>query len=109
MAKPTKRSNDELVEDFYGINPSTFEVEQVSLTRGGVLSKFAKDGALFRHPIAPGRQALAEVIIVFHLTDIFSIHTQFENVDGTKKRIAELETKAAKMKAEAVERDKEKG
>jgi len=101
MTRRTKQSDDEIVEEFYGINSSTFEVEQVWLTRGGMLSKFTKDGVLFQHAIAPGRQARAEVIIVFNLIEIFNVHPQIENQDDTNRRIGELKVKAAQMKADA--------
>jgi hypothetical protein len=35
----TKREEGQTVEVFYGIDPKTFEVERVSLTRGGILNK----------------------------------------------------------------------
>jgi hypothetical protein len=101
MTRRTKQSDNVIVEEFYGINSLTFEVEQVWLTRGGVLSKFTKDGVLFQHAIAPGRQARAEVIIVFNLIDIFNVHPQFENKEETKRRVEELKAKAAQMKADA--------
>jgi hypothetical protein len=67
----------------------------VWLTRGGVLSKFTKDGVPFQYPVAPGRQARAEVVIVFNLIDSFPVHPQVENKEETKRRVGELEAKAA--------------
>src|ERR1019366_4709899 len=74
MTKRTKQSDDEIIEAFYGINLSTFEVERVSLTRGGTLSKSTKDGGSFQYRIEHGRQARNEVTIVFNLTDIFPVY-----------------------------------
>lgn len=108
MTKRTKQSDDEIIEAFYGINLSTFEVERVSLTRGGTLSKSTKDGGSFQYRIEHGRQARNEVTIVFNLTDIFPVYPQFENKDDTNRRTAELEAKAAQMKADAAEKGKKK-
>ena len=104
-----KQSDSEVIEVFYGIDPSTFEVKRVSLTRGGTLSKSTKDGWSFSHRIEHGRNARTEVIIVFNLTDIFSVPPQYENVEETKRRTAELEANAAQMKADAAEKGKKKG
>jgi hypothetical protein len=107
MAKRTKQSKEEIVKIFYGINSKTFEVESVSLTRGAVLTKFGKDLEYIRHPIA-GRDARTEVVIVFHLTEIFSVSAQMSDAESTKKRIEELEAKAMRMKAEAAAMGAEK-
>jgi len=68
--KATKAYKNEVWEVFYGINPKTFEVESVSKSRGGVLTRWGKEG-VHTHPILTGRQARNEVVIVYGLTDIF--------------------------------------
>ena len=103
MTSRTKQSDDDIVEAFYGINRSTFEVERVWLTRGGALSKSTKDGGSFQHRIEHGRDARNEAFIVFNLIDIFSVCPQYENIEETKRRTTELEAKATQMRAKAAE------
>ena len=98
--KATKAYKNEVWEVFYGINPKTFEVESVSKSRGGVLTRWGKEG-VHTHPILTGRQARNEVVLVYGLTDIFVVNPHFENQESTRKRIEELKAKAAEMKRAA--------
>jgi hypothetical protein len=98
MARLTKHQEGEIVEMFYGINPKTFEVDRVSLTRGGTLSRWNKNGN-YSHPVFKGRDARAEVIIVFGLTDIHSVSQVSFGSEYEKRILEELKTKAAEMKA----------
>lgn len=99
MAK--RASQDEIIESFYGINCKTYEVERVSMTRGRRLSKWGKDGHLETHQVALGREPKLEVVIVFGLSDVLSVPEIANGADWTKKRIDELEIKAAEMKKAA--------
>jgi hypothetical protein len=97
MGRLTKQQQREIVSEFYGINLKTYEVESVSLTRGGMLTKWGKDATYIEHPVA-GRQARTEVVIVFGLSEIFEV-TQFDDREYTKRKVAELQAKADTMKA----------
>ena len=85
------------IETFFGINPKTFEVESVSRTRGGTLSRWNENG-VYSHNIEHGRNAQAEVAIVFGLREIFSVPELLVNSENTKQRVEELRKKAAEMK-----------
>lgn len=101
MARRTKRQNEEIVERFYGIDPKTFEVARISLTRSGTLTRRWDDGRVYPHHIMRGRDARSEVIVVFGLTNIFSVLVQYDSAESTQDRIKELEEKAAEMKQQA--------
>jgi len=103
MARKTRRENEEIVETYFGIDPKTFEVKTVSRTRGGTLTKWNRDLAPYSHHIEHGRNAQAEVRIVFGLTDIFGVPEALVNSENTKNRVKELEVKAAEMKRQAEE------
>lgn len=101
MARRTKQQESETVETFWGINPKTFEVECVSLTRGGMLRKFNADMIQSNHAVLFGRKPIHEVSIVWGLTDIISFPTIQDGSEYAKRGIAELKELAAKKKAEA--------
>lgn len=86
---------------FYGINPTTFEVESVSRTRGGELHKWAKNGQLVTHAIHPSNRndPRTEVIVVWHLTDVISFPAYMYDADAKKAAVAELERKAAEKRS----------
>jgi hypothetical protein len=105
MAKKTRPDPHEYITNYYGINPKTFEVESVSETRGGLLSKWSKDGDLKTHQINHGRRGRSEVHVAWGLLEIKEAATQFDTNENTKRITDELERKAATMKAEA-EKDK---
>lgn len=99
MARLTKREAQQIVEVFYGIDPKTFEVERVSLTRDGVLHKYNRDGLHGTHAILHGRQARTEIIIVWHLTDLISFPVGLDDDEYRKSRIAEMGALAEQKKA----------
>jgi len=103
MVRKRRQNQEEIVETFFGINPETFEVESVSRTRGGTLSRWGKGGSYYTHHIEHGRAAQSEVGIVFGLTDIFSVPEILINSEDIKKRVQELEAKAAEKKRQAEE------
>jgi hypothetical protein len=98
MARLTKHQKGEIVREFHGIVPKTFDVETVSLTRGGVLSKFSRDGNYHQHPVTGGRIPRNEVVIVYGLTDIIETTPQFSDAEYIKRKLAELQEKADAMK-----------
>jgi hypothetical protein len=104
MVRKTRKNNDEITHEFYGINSTTFAVESVSLTRGGTLSKMTLDG--YRSHIIPaGRYPRSEIMLVFGLVELVEVNLQFE-IDEQKKRLVDdLPRKAAAMKAEKAARE----
>jgi hypothetical protein len=90
LARLTKRKGKEIIETLYGINPNTFEVETVSLNRGGELRKTGKDVELRTHYVAPGRDPKSEVRITFGLTNVFSVPQALvdQRLSGADPRVA---------------------
>lgn len=99
MARLTKREKDATIETFYGINPKTFEVESVHLTKGGHLIKYGRDLQSYSHYIEHNRDPRSEVRIVFGLTDIISFRTGMSDAEHIKGKIAELRAKAEAQQA----------
>ena len=97
MARLTNREKQEIVEVFFGINPRTFDVERVSLTRDNLLQHWSSD-VMLSHPVLFDRSARAEIIITWGLTDLFSTVVQFEESEDTKRQIAGLTAKAEALK-----------
>ena len=97
MARLTKQQSQEIIGVFYGINRE-YEVERVSLTRGGTLSRWNKNG-VYSHPTA-GRDPRTEVIVVFDLSDIVEVHQFSFGTEHEDKVVAEIKAKAAAKKAE---------
>lgn len=100
MARRTKKQDGESVGAYYGINPTTYEVQRVWLTRGGTLSRFNKGGSITSHETA-GRRPDTEVGVVFGLWETEYVTQGMFNTDAEKKIVADLEKKATAMKAEA--------
>ena len=103
MARRPRRENEEIVETIYGIDPKTFEVARLSLTRGGTLTRWWGDGRVYPHHIEHGRSARSEAIVVFGLMDILSVPALLDGADSTKASVKKLEEKAAEMKRKAEE------
>lgn len=98
MAKPPK---DEIVREYYGINSKTFEVECVSETRGGTLSKFTKSGGYHTHRIHPGASSSkAEVALVYDLIEIEDVHAQYTSSEQRKAVVDRLRARADVLKLE---------
>jgi hypothetical protein len=68
MPRLKKRGKEQIVRQYYGINPKTFAVECVSETRGGRLSVW-RNGNYLTHPLA-GRDGRTEYIVAFDLNDV---------------------------------------
>lgn len=99
VARLTSREGVEIIETLYGINPKTFDVETVSLNRGGELRKLGKDVEPRTHRMAHARDPKAEVRIAFGLTNVFSVPQALVDQEVTKRRVEELWKRAAEMKA----------
>jgi hypothetical protein len=102
VARLTKKEQEQIESVFYGIDPETFEVSSVSVTRGGILRRWHKSGTCHTHTIGPGRQARTEIVVLYGLTDLFEVFPQYENADNTKNKIEELKVKIAAMRAKKV-------
>jgi hypothetical protein len=66
LARLTKGKGEDIFETLYGINPNTFEVETVSLNRGGELRKSGKDVELRTitwHPAANQNQRCGSPLV----------------------------------------------
>ena len=74
---------------YYGIDPKTFAVKRISLTNDNVLQYYGEDGT-YDHPVLAGRMARNEVVIVWHLHDIFEVMPGFADSDTEKKRVTGL-------------------
>jgi hypothetical protein len=97
VARHTRPGGEEIIETLYGINSKTFDVETVSLNRGGELRKLGKSGE--PHHLARGRDPKSEVRIAFGLTNVFSVPQALVDQESTKRRVEELRKRAAEMKA----------
>lgn len=108
--KGTNAWKEEIIRTFYGINPKTFGIDSVSVSRGGTLTKWSSDGHMHTHPIHHGgaERAQAEIVIVYDLTDLFSVIPGIEDSETTKRKINELRSKAALMKEEHEKRKSKK-
>ncbi len=98
--KGTKAYKTETIQLFWGINPRTHIVEQVSLSRDGVIRLGSYSHVI--HPSNKNRPD-AEIRLVFELTDLFSVPTFLWSDENTKRRVEELRAKAAAQKVEAHE------
>lgn len=99
MARMTKKQENEYVTVYYGVHTGTGTVRSVWQTRGGKLNMGNNDGSAVTHYVGPGRRTESELLIVFGLTDVFSVSVNSLDSENTKKRIGELEAKAAERKS----------
>ena len=103
MPRLKKRGKEQIIRQYYGINPKTFKVECVSETRSGRLSVW-RNGTSLAHPLA-GRDGRTECVVAFNLSDIEEV-AMITGATGEHERsiIEKLEAKAAQMKKEAKEK-----
>jgi hypothetical protein len=76
------------------------------VTRAGPLSRSGNGVPNHRHVIATGETPQSEIRIVYQLTDLIEIPSRLWADEHSKRRVAELEAKAARMREE---RDKDAG
>jgi hypothetical protein len=100
MPRLKKRGKEQIIRQYYGINPKTFKVECVSETRSGRLSVWT-NGTSLTHPLA-GRDGRKECVVAFDLSDIEEV-AMITGATGEHERsiIEKLEAKAAQVKREA--------
>jgi hypothetical protein len=94
---PRKRTNAyraEYVLVHYGINPRTKSVDSVWESRDGTLSKGMPDGSSHQHQVVGNRRASDEIVIIWGLTDLFSVPAAMVSDETTKKLVEELRSKA---------------
>lgn len=89
----------EIVANFFGINPKTYDIEQVSLTRGGTLSRVT-DGADRWSANVPVAEAKHEIAVRLGLVEIVEAGGRIAGDEQRRKIIEDLETKAEIMKQE---------
>lgn len=95
--KRTKAYQNETIAVWYGIDRKTKSVHMVWESRSGSLSRSGKGVEPYTHHMSPGRQASTEIVVVFHLSDLFSTSPALMNDEFNKKRVAELEARAAAL------------
>jgi len=107
--KLTSRQKQEIISTFYGINPRTLQVDSVSVTREGRLSRRGIGVTFHTHLIHQGETPRSEIGIVYELDHLIEIPTLLCNDDSSKRRLDELRARAAAMRsereAEKIERD----
>src|SRR5262249_8839393 len=107
--KGTRAYKDETVAVYYGINAKTFQVERVSRTRGGMISKSGAGGLYHSTSIHPSnaRSPEREVRLVYGLTEVIETAPQFESSEGFKASIEALKKKAEDLRKQQTEKKKE--
>ena len=83
--------HDELVQEFYGINPGTLKVDNVAITRSGKLSQWTDRGYQIHQ--LQGSDVLAEILALTGLIELVGLHPKTPNLkrheilaDLTRKR-----------------------
>ncbi len=90
---------DEITTNFFGIDPKTYEVESISLTRGGALVR-VKDGAAIWSANVPVESARHEIAVRLGLVEIVETGARDTGEEQRRKIMEDLETKAEIMKQE---------
>lgn len=96
----TVSEKSETVAVFYGINPRSFEVDTVFVTRDGHMTKYGKGGFAHDHYNEHGNMHETEIKIVYGLTDLFNVRPELLNSELTKQQLENLRTRAEKMRSE---------
>ena len=98
MAKLEKLPEDEITTSFFDINPKTYEIETVSLTRGSTLSREGNGAGWSANvPLAAAKD---EIAVRLGLVEIVEMSAQRTGEEQRRKIIEDLETKAEIMKQE---------
>lgn len=92
--KGTKAHATEYVEVIYGIHPPSQTVRSLYLQRDGKMMGENREGMPVTHFVAPGRRAENEAVIVFGLSDVFSVPIMLNDSEHTKLKLEELRAKA---------------
>lgn len=96
----TSRQKEEIISTSCGINHDRCQVDRLSLTGAGTLTRSGIGLPTYRHSIHTGETPQAEIWTVFHLTDLIEIPSHLWADEYSKRRIAVLEAKAQRMRAE---------
>ncbi|THD51771.1 MAG: hypothetical protein E8A46_14850 [Bradyrhizobium sp.] len=86
--------HDELVQEFYGINPGTFKVDSVAVTRSGKLWQWTDRGYQLHQ--LQGSDVLAEILALTGLIELVDLHPKTPNLER-HKILADLTKKALNM------------
>ena len=93
---------DELVQEFYGINPKTFKVDNIAITRNGKLSQWTDRGYQLHQ--LQGSDVLAEILALTGLIELVDLHPKTPNLKR-HKILADLTKKALNMLENRDEKD----
>jgi hypothetical protein len=94
--------HDELVQEFYGINPGTFKVDNVAITRSGKLSQWTDRGYQIHQLQAS--DVRAEILTLTGLIELVDLHPKTLNLKR-HKILADLTKKASNMLENRSEKD----
>ena len=97
--KGTPAGEYEIIRVYYGINPQNYEIERVSQTRGGTLTKWHKEIS-HTHPVPRGCDPRNEVATLYGLRHIYETTLSLDAISDDTQYIA-LKAKAVQMKADA--------
>ena len=92
--KSTVASRSEYVTVIYGIHTATKTVRRVYVQRDGRMVGNTTDGMQVTHYVAGGRRPESEAVIVFGLSDVFSVPINIADSEGTKRTLEQLRVKA---------------
>ena len=94
MPEGTGDTYDELFREFYGVDPETFRVDSVSITRSGKISRWTEKGYIVEQMV--GKDMRTEVNRLFRLIELVEVHPRTPN---SKRRsiIVQLQAKALEM------------
>jgi hypothetical protein len=96
MAKP----DDQITTNFFGINPKTYEIESISLTRGGMLSRTGGGAGAWSTKVPDAAAAKQEIAHRLGLVEIVEASVQDSGEQQRQRIVEDLETKAEIMKQE---------
>jgi hypothetical protein len=91
---------DEIVQEFYGIDPRSSKVDNVAITRSGKISRWTSDKGYVIHQLT-GTDSPAEIIRLFGLTDLVQVDPHATHV---KRRVV-MEALHAKISSEMIPTD----
>ena len=99
--KTGKRMSDEIYDDiiteFYGIDPASCKVDNVAITRSGAMSHWTAKRGYVRYAMT-GPDAREEVIRLFGWLELVELHPQTPN-DQRLKILLDLQAKASGISA----------
>lgn len=97
-SRRTKRSKQETVSEFYGIDPVSCSVQMFTMSRDRILCHWVNSMPSRTHPIPTGENPVAELKTVFGVTDVIEITKENRTNIFCQHKIQVLEDKAARMR-----------